>query len=66
MSASELRSELETLRETLRNAPSRAIRSSENGPIGISIIDKIVAVMEDQERRIEQLEQKLGSGPSGR
>ena len=63
MTINELKSKVEQYRVSLKERAGKMCTSSENGPIGISIIDDVVAVIESQERRIKKLE-KLEKGGS--
>ncbi len=60
MTIEELRSTVESYRNGLKKNSGKQCLSSESGPVGMLLIDAIVAVLEAQERRIEEISRKVG------
>lgn len=59
MTIEELKTKVETYREDLKKKPGSPVCFSETGPVGMSLIDAIVNVLESQQKRIKELERKL-------
>ena len=59
MTIEELKREVEAYREDLKAKPGHLVASSETGPVGISLIEAIVATLETQQQRIEELEKQI-------
>jgi hypothetical protein len=59
MKVDELKAKVEECRENLKKGGARLLTSSSDGPIGIGLIDAIVSVLEDQDRRIDDLEKRV-------
>lgn len=59
MTVDELKAEVEKYRQSLHEKSGHLVKFSEAGPVGMSLIDAIVKVLEDQQGRIEQLEAKV-------
>ncbi len=58
MQIDELKAKVEATRKHLNEDPNKGkpVYISEHGPIGIGLIDALVAVVENQDRRIRELE----------
>ena len=54
-----LRAKVEEYREKLREKAGAIIRSSENGPVGMGLIDLLVEELERQERLIAELRKQI-------
>jgi hypothetical protein len=48
-------------RDKLKAKRGKVSTFGKNGPVGMQVIDPILAAIEDQERRIQALEEKLSS-----
>jgi len=59
----ELKSRVESYRDTLKGK-SGVCRFSEAGPVGISLIDALVATVESQQSQIDELKQRITLGNS--
>lgn len=55
----DLRTKLEEDRKRMSEGEGSAIVSSKNGPVGFRLIDRVIAVLEEQARQIEELRQKV-------
>jgi hypothetical protein len=58
MKLKEAKAKIEAKRASLREKSGHMVASSENGPIGIDMIDALLVVIEDQQKRIEELEKR--------
>lgn len=58
MTIPELKAAVEKHRESLGEHEGKGVRTSKTGPVGMSVIDNIVATLEDLERRIAAMEKK--------
>jgi hypothetical protein len=56
MDINELKKRVADYRVTLKQKSGAAVCSSETGPVGISMIDALVAALETQDQRIKALE----------
>ena len=56
MNINELKSKVEKYRSDLEEKSGKACIFSETGPVGMSLIDALVAALESQELRIAELE----------
>jgi hypothetical protein len=67
MTIDELKSALSDYREKLKGKAGKVVTSSQNGPIGMQLIDAIVDALETLEKRVEKLEgaQEPGEKHSG-
>jgi len=63
MTIDELKTRIESYREDLRSKSGSRCLSSEAGPVGMELVEAIVTVLEDQQKRINQLENKTAKGP---
>jgi hypothetical protein len=61
MKVDELKSKVEGYRESLRKNAGKMVAFSETGPVGMSVIDALVATIERQERLINELWHKTVS-----
>ena len=61
MTIAELKARVEKQREHLRQNDGNTCLMSESGPVGISVIDAIVQVLEAQQKRIDELERRAPS-----
>jgi hypothetical protein len=59
MTVQELKNTIESYRQDLKKKSRSIVAFSETGPVGMSIIDSIVRVLEAQQKRIEELERKI-------
>jgi hypothetical protein len=59
MTVDELKREVEAYREKLKENTG-IVKSSEHGPVGMAMIDALVAAIEHQQRQIDDL-QKQGT-----
>ncbi len=60
MNIEELRSTVESYRSGLKEKSGSVCMFTESGPVGMSLIDAILAVLEAQDRRIEEIARKVG------
>ncbi len=60
MTTEELKVKVESYRHDLKAKSGSTCLCSEEGPVGMSLIDAIIATLEAQQTRIQELEQKLG------
>lgn len=58
MPLDELKAKVEAHRESLKAKSGHLVHFSETGPVGIGLIDAIVALLEAQERRIAEVEKR--------
>ena len=58
MTVEELKAKVETYREGLKTKSGASVLFSERGPVGMSVIDAIVSVLETQQEQIEELQTK--------
>ena len=58
MTVDELKAKVEAHREHLKRTAGQIIKTSADGPIGIGIIDAIVATMEALEQRVQEIERR--------
>ena len=66
MHIEELKQKVESCRNELKGDTNKMVPFAESGPIGISMVDDIVAVIESQELRIAELESRFGvAAPQG-
>ncbi|HEY5953336.1 MAG TPA: hypothetical protein VIT18_03175 [Terrimicrobiaceae bacterium] len=61
MSLKEARAAVKEYRDKLKTKRGKVCTFGKNGPIGMQVIDPILDAIEDQERRIRALEEKLSS-----
>jgi hypothetical protein len=61
MSLKEARAAVKEYRDKLKARRGKVCTFGKNGPIGMQVIDPILDAIEDQERRIRALEEKLTS-----
>jgi hypothetical protein len=61
MTLDELKAKVEDHRESLKGKSGHMVYFSETGPVGIGLIDAIVATMEAQQRRIEEIEKQISA-----
>ena len=59
MSVEALKRKVEDYRGKLKASAGSPIVSSETGPIGISMIDALVATVKSQQRQIDELKRKI-------
>ena len=59
MTVQELKNAVEAYRQDLKKKGASVVTFSETGPVGMSIIDSVVRVLESQQKRIDELERKL-------
>jgi hypothetical protein len=59
MKTDELKSKVSIYRALLKGKDGTLCRFSEEGPVGISVIDDLVVALESQQKRIEALEKKI-------
>jgi hypothetical protein len=59
MTVQELKKKVESYRESLKTKSGKITAFSEAGPVGMDVIDSVVSVLEAQEKRIGEVEQKL-------
>jgi hypothetical protein len=57
-----LKTRVAEYRESLAEKKGHMVSSTDNGPIGMDLIDDLVRVLESQEMRIAELEKKLAKG----
>jgi len=58
MTVDELKAKVESYRQNLKGKSGKVIFSGAGGPVGIGIIDAIVATMEALEQRIQEIERR--------
>ena len=58
MTIDELKSKVESYRADLEAKSGAVCRFGETGPVGMSLIDALVATIEAQQRQIDELEKK--------
>ncbi len=63
MTLEKLKAEVAEHRAGLKSKTGTVCMFSESGPVGMSLIDAIVKVLEDQERRIKELDANSRIGP---
>lgn len=56
MNTQDLKAKVEQYRTALKDKTGKACFFSESGPASMDLIDALVATLEDQQRRIEELE----------
>ena len=56
MNVDELKAQVEAYRKGLEDKSGHLCRFSETGPVGMSLIDAIVSVLEAQQQQIDHLE----------
>jgi|SoimicMinimDraft_9_1059737.scaffolds.fasta_scaffold974378_1 hypothetical protein len=61
MKIEELRSKVEKYRARLKEKAGTMCMFTEDGPIGLSVIDELIEALESQQRRIDALERKIGA-----
>ena len=59
MNVSDLKTRVEKYRENLKKNSGKACLFSETGPVGMSLIDAIVEVLDAQQKRIDALQARL-------
>ena len=59
MSVDKLKAEVEAYREKLKGRSGGTCIFSETGPVGMSLIDAIVTVLESQQQQINDIEKKI-------
>jgi hypothetical protein len=62
MKIDELKQRIEKCRSDLKQKDGRICSFSETGPVNIGLIDAITEVLEAQERRIKELENRPTAG----
>lgn len=62
MTIYDLKQNIEKYRDRLKKSDGSVVLSGETGPASMGLIDSIVAVLEEQERRIQRLE--AGGAPA--
>lgn len=60
MTTKELKAKVESYRDDLKAKSGSSCLFSAEGPVGMSLIDAIIATLDAQQTRIQELEQKLG------
>lgn len=58
MTVQELKTKVESYRESLKTKSGKITAFSETGPVGMGVIDAVVSVLEAHEKRIAKLEAK--------
>jgi len=58
MTIAELKTAVERYRQDLKSKAGKIVNFSESGPVGMTVIDSIVEMLEAQQKRIEELERK--------
>ena len=61
MSLKEAKAAVKEHRDKLKAKRGKVCTFGKNGPVGMQVIDSILAAIEDQERRIQALEEKLST-----
>jgi hypothetical protein len=61
MTIKELKKRVEEVKQESKRTAGTAVLSSEQGPIGISWIEKIILILEDQQKQIDELKAKPAS-----
>ncbi len=59
MNIDKLKAEVEAYREKLKGKSGEVCIFSETGPVGMSLIDAIVTVLEAQQQQINDIEKKV-------
>jgi hypothetical protein len=59
MKIHELKSKVSIYRALLKGKDGTLCKFSEDGPVGISVIDDLIQALESQQKRIEALEKKI-------
>lgn len=59
MTIEELKGKVEEYRQHLKQTTGRPIKCNSSGPVDMSVIDDIIALLEYQQKRIDSLEAKL-------
>jgi len=59
MTVDELKRKVDAYRKDLKAKSGKAVVFSETGPVGISLIEAIVAALETQQRQSEKLEKEV-------
>lgn len=60
MTVHELKDAVEAYRHDSKNKSGKVVSFSEAGPVGMSLIDSVVSVLQTQQKRIEDLERQIG------
>jgi len=63
MTIDELKGKIETVRQRLKRGTPAISVATENGPIGIDVIDALVATIEAQQSQIDALSARLNAPP---
>jgi hypothetical protein len=58
MTIEQLKAEIETYRANCKEKGGKAVIFSENGPVGMKLIDAIFTVVDRQQREIDELKRK--------
>lgn len=58
MTVTELKAKVEEYREDLKSKDGHMVRFSVTGPVGMCLIDNLVATIDDLAKRLAALEQK--------
>ena len=61
MSLKKAKAAVKEHRDKLKAKRGKVCTFGKNGPVGMQVIDPILAAIEDQERRLQALEEKLSS-----
>ena len=61
MTVQELKDKVESYRGAMKAKSGKVMVASEAGPVGLGVINAVVAVLEAHEKRIEELEGKRSS-----
>ena len=59
MMINDLKARVESYREDLKKKSGGVCLFSENGPVGMSVVDALVATIEAQQKQIEDLAKRL-------
>ena len=61
MSLEKVKSAIEEYRDKMHAKKGKIVTFGKGGPVGLQIIDVLVAELEEQDQRIQALEKKLSS-----
>jgi hypothetical protein len=64
MNTHDLKIKVEEYRGKLKSRVGHAVLADDNGPIDMTLIDALVSTVEQQERRLQKLEQTQRAAPN--
>ena len=60
MNVADLRAAISSYRERLKANSGKMLSSTDNGPIGMAIIEVLASAIESQQEQIDELKRKIG------